>query len=92
MKTRILIAAAAVAAFGFSGGAFAADVAAGKAKVDGVCADCHDGKGDEHYVGKSAADLEASLKAIVAGTKKHKKKLTLSDAEIQNIVAYLTSK
>ncbi len=93
MKTRIVIAAVA-AAIGFSGGAFAADVAAGKAKVEGICIDCHeDGKNDEHFKGKSSAQLEAAIKDVVAGKVKHKKKnMPLTDADIANIAAYLSSK
>jgi mono/diheme cytochrome c family protein len=68
--------------------AFAADTAAGKKTFDAICADCHELK---DYAGKPAAGLEASLKAIVAGQKKHKKKLALGDAEIANVAAYLSS-
>jgi len=50
MKTRILIAAAVTATVGFIGSALAADVAAGKTKVDALCIDCHeDGKADEYF-------------------------------------------
>lgn len=94
MKTRILIAAAVTATVGFIGSALAADVAAGKTKVDALCIDCHeDGKADEYFKGKSAAQLEANIKDVVAGKVKHKKKnMPLTDADIANIAAYLSSK
>jgi mono/diheme cytochrome c family protein len=94
MKTSILIAAAIAATAGFAGSALAADAAAGKAKVEGICIDCHeDGKNDEHFKGKSAAQLEAAIKDVVAGKVKHKKKnMPLTDADIANIAAYLSSK
>jgi len=86
---RIIVAtAASLAVLAASLPARAADVAAGKQIYESVCADCHELKDN---AGKPAADLEKSLKAIVAGQMKHKKKLTLSDAEIANVSAYLSS-
>jgi len=84
----ILAAAASLAVLAASLPARAADTAAGKQLFDKVCADYHELKDN---AGKPAADLEKTLKAIVAGEKKHKKKLTLSDAEIANVSAYLSS-
>lgn len=63
------------------------DPALGKAKVDAMCSECHD-KAD--WAEENAASLEARIKSIVAGKTKHKKKLTLSPAEIQGIAAYWT--
>jgi mono/diheme cytochrome c family protein len=86
--TRIIVAAAAsLAALAVSLPVLAADTAAGKKIFDSVCADCHELKDN---AGKPAADLEKTLKSIVAGTTKHKKKLTLSDADISNVAAYLS--
>lgn len=94
MKNGILIAAALAATLGFTGSALAADAAAGKAKVDAACIDCHeDGKADENFKGKTAPQLEASIKDVVAGKVKHKKKnMPLTDADIANIAAYLSAK
>jgi mono/diheme cytochrome c family protein len=74
---------------GVSGAAVAADPAAGQAKVDAVCSQCH-AKAD--FAGKDAAALEATIKDIVAGKHAHKKKLKLTDEEAANIAAYLASK
>jgi cytochrome c553 len=75
--------AAAVAAVAFAGPSFA-----DKAKFDEACSDCHEAK---DFAGKSAADLEKSLKGIVAGTVKHKGKLKLTDAEVKSLAAYLSA-
>lgn len=68
-----------------SGAAIAADPAAGKAIVDKNCSKCHV-KADRK--GQDAAALEAAIKNVVAGKTKHKKKLTLTDAEIADLAAY----
>jgi mono/diheme cytochrome c family protein len=66
----------------------AADVAAGKAEVDKVCGACHE---SADWKGKSAAQLETRIKAVVAGKTKHPKKLDLSDAQIADVAAYWAS-
>ncbi|HEY6923964.1 MAG TPA: hypothetical protein VI653_10875 [Steroidobacteraceae bacterium] len=66
----------------------AADLEAGKAKEQQVCSECHE-IGD--WKGKSETDLHAKIADIVAGKLKHKKKLQLSDAEIANLAAYISS-
>ncbi len=68
------------------GTAVAGDAAAGKAKVDEVCSECHE-KAD--WAGKDAAGLEAQIKGVVSGTTKHKKKITLTDKEIADVAALL---
>ena len=65
----------------------AADSAAGQKIYSGTCAACHQLKS---YAGKSDADLETQVKGIVAGTIKHPKKLTLSDADVANVAAYIS--
>jgi mono/diheme cytochrome c family protein len=65
-----------------------ADAAAGKAKFDAACADCHEA-GD--FEGEDAAALADSLKQIVAGQLKHKEAITLSDQEIADVAAYMAS-
>lgn len=71
------------------GAAVAGDAAAGKVKVDEVCSECHE-KAD--WAGKDAATLECQIKDVVAGKTKHKKKITLTEAEAANIAAYWSSK
>ena len=64
----------------------AADVAAGKKTFTTICAACHK---LADYNAKSATELQTALKGIVAGKVKHEKKLTLSDSDIDNVVAYI---
>ncbi len=68
--------------------AHAADSAAGQKTFTATCAACHQLKS---YAGKSDAELETELKGIVGGTIKHPKKLTLSDDDISNVAAYISS-
>ncbi len=65
-----------------------ADGKAGKAKWDAACADCHE---VSEYAGQPVADLTKTLKALVADTIKHKPKLKLTDAEIANLAAFLST-
>lgn len=65
-----------------------ADAAAGKAKFEGTCAECHE-VGD--FAGQPVAKLTDEIKKIVAGTTKHKKALKLSDAEIADLAAYMSA-
>jgi mono/diheme cytochrome c family protein len=58
-----------------------------KATFDSVCSKCHEQK---DFAGKSAAQIEEQIKGIVSGSIKHKKKLTLSDAEAKEMAAYLS--
>ena len=86
--TRIF--AVAIATLGLAGfsGVASADAAAGKAKFEAVCAECHEA-GD--FAGEDAAALGATLKKIVAGQQKHKTALKLSDAEIADLAAYMAA-
>lgn len=68
--------------------AHAADSVAGQKIYAGTCAACHQLKS---YAGKSDAELETQIKGVVAGTVKHPKKLTLSDADVSNVAAYISS-
>lgn len=65
------------------------DTAAGKAKHDETCGECHE-KAD--WAGKDAAALEAQIKDVVSGKTKHKKKIKLTEADIANVAAYWSSK
>jgi cytochrome c553 len=68
--------------------AAAGDAAVGKAKVDEVCSECHE-KAD--WAGQDAATVEAKIHGVVSGKTKHKKKITLTDAEMAGVAAYWTS-
>ena len=68
--------------------AYAADSAAGQKTFETICASCHKLKS---YAGKSDAELQTKLQAIVAGTTKHPKKLTLNADDIANVAAYISS-
>jgi mono/diheme cytochrome c family protein len=87
-STRIVRALAACTWFAACASTHAADVEAGQKTFQGTCAACHKLKS---YAGKSDAELEAKIKAIIAGTTKHPKKLTLNDADVANVAAYISS-
>lgn len=77
MVSCVLLTAAAVAT--------AADVDAGKAKVQQICSKCHE-VGD--WKGKSAAEIQGKIQNVLAGKTKHPKKLDLTDADVANIAEY----
>ena len=70
-------------------GAALADAAAGQAKAEAVCSECHE-KAD--WADQDAAAIQAKIKGVVAGTTKHAKKLTLTDQEMADIAAYWAGK
>ena len=79
----------AVAGLGMAGWGMAANAdAAGKAKFDAACAECHEA-GD--FEGEDAKALADSIKKIASGAMKHKSKITLSDAEITSVAGYMAS-
>jgi mono/diheme cytochrome c family protein len=82
-KTFAMFAAVALAT-AWSGAA----LADAKQQFAADCADCHEAK---DFQGKSAADLEATLKAYTAGQKKHKGKAKLNDAQATEMAAYLVT-
>ncbi|HEX9208293.1 MAG TPA: c-type cytochrome [Steroidobacteraceae bacterium] len=86
--TRILAVSLVTLGLASFSGVASADAAAGKAKFTAACAECHE-VGD--FEGEAAAKLTESIKAIVAGTQKHKKALKLSDAEIADLAAYMSA-
>lgn len=69
-------------------GSARADVAAGKARVNAVCGQCHDSADFEN---ENPQALAATLRRIVSGELKHKKPLQLSDQEIADIAAYMST-
>jgi mono/diheme cytochrome c family protein len=64
---------------------FAADVNAGRVAAQAKCVQCHEA---DDWQGESAASLASIMRDIVAGKVKHKTKLDLTPAEIENIAAY----
>jgi len=68
--------------------ASSADVAAGEAKAEEACADCHD---PSDWEGEDAAAIAEMIRGVVSGEVKHKGKLDLTDAEIADIAAYWAS-
>ena len=71
------------------GVAGAADVAAGKAKVDAICSKCHE---KEDWADQDAAAIQAKIKDVVDGKTKHKEKLKLTEQEQADVAAYWSSK
>jgi mono/diheme cytochrome c family protein len=69
------------------GSAAHADAAAAKATITAVCAECHE---VADFEGEDAAEVQGTIKKIVAGTQKHKKALKLTDAQIADVAAYMT--
>lgn len=65
-----------------------ADAAAGKAKFEAECAECHEA-GD--FEGEDAAALADTINKIAGGQTKHKAKITLTDAEAKSVAAYMAS-
>jgi mono/diheme cytochrome c family protein len=84
--SRLTIVAGAVASLAGVTSVAHADAAAGKATFTAVCAECHE---VADFEGEDAAALQGTLKQIVAGTKKHKKALQLTDAQIADVAAYM---
>jgi len=67
----------------------AADIAAGKIKVEQNCAECHRAS---DWSGETTAALESLLKDIVAGKAPHRKReLQLTEQDAVNIAAYWTA-
>lgn len=88
MLKKIVTAGSLVALMAWTVSASAADVAAGKAKTEEICAECHD---PADWEGEDAASLEAMIRDVNSGAVKHKKKLDLTDADIANIAAFWAS-
>ena len=77
-----------VAAVGAAGWGVAANAdAAGKAKFEAACAECHE---TADFEGENAAELAATIKKISAGQMKHKKAIKLSDAEATEMAAFMS--
>ena len=72
---------------GYSGTSLAAN-AGGKATFEEICSECHE---PADFEGEAAADVGANIKKIVGGQMKHKKALKLTDKEISDVAAFMTS-
>ena len=66
--------------------ASAADIAAGRNAFIANCSGCHQLKS---FAGKTRAELETELNRIVAGTREHPMKLTLSPSDIADVSAFI---
>ena len=69
-------------------GTASADVAAGKARFNAVCGECHD---SADFESEDPQALAATLRRMVSGELRHKKALQLSDQEIADIAAYMST-
>ena len=88
MKTSKFLVVA-MAGLGVAGWGMAAHAdAAGKAKFDEACAECHEAA---DFEGEDAKALTDTIKKIAAGQQKHKSKIALSDAEIASVAAFMAS-
>ena len=65
-----------------------ADTAAGRARFNAICGECHDSADFEN---ENPQALAGTLRQIVSGQLKHKKVLQLSDQEIADIAAYMST-
>jgi mono/diheme cytochrome c family protein len=86
--SRLFVVASAVAGLAGFGSVAHADAAAGKATFTAVCSECHE---VADFEGENAAEVQATIQKIVAGSMKHKKALKLTDAQIVDVAAYMTS-
>jgi cytochrome c553 len=95
-KLPILALASALALI--AGPSYAGDAAAGKAKAEAACVDCHgdDGKGDEEnsaIAGMSVADFTKAITEYQNGTRTKDAKMTkaakkLTPADVADLAAY----
>lgn len=72
----------------FSCGIASADIAEGERISQDVCYDCH--FVDEGEMAELGATFK-SIKGIVDGTVKHRKKLKLTDEEIKSLIEYFST-
>lgn len=72
----------------FACGIASADVAEGEKISNDVCYDCH--YVDEGEMAELGATFD-SIKGIVDGTVKHRKKLKLTDEEITSLIEYFST-
>jgi len=68
--------------------AHAADAQAGKAEFQKVCSQCHDAS---DWKGKSESQLAEMIGNVNSGKAKHPKKLGLTDAQVADLAAWVSS-
>lgn len=85
MRNKIISLLATLGILGWAGSALAGDTAAGKAIYDEICSECHE---PDDFEGESAADIKEWIGEILAGETKHKKKLELTDEQVDAIAAF----
>lgn len=73
---------------GMAAAANAADAQAGKAEFQKVCSQCHD---VSDWKGKSEAQLTDMIGNVNSGKAKHPKKLGLTDAQVADLAAWVSS-
>jgi mono/diheme cytochrome c family protein len=89
LKIKVLLAAAVgLALLSLGPWAARADVAAGKARFNAMCGECHDSADFEN---ENPQALAGTLRRIVSGEIRHKKPLQLTDQEIADIAAYMST-
>lgn len=88
LRQSFAIAAFASGILGLAGPTFASDAAAGKTVFDQTCSSCHE---VGEFKGKSAAELTSTVQDIVAGKAKHKKALKLTDVQVSDVAAFISS-
>ncbi len=84
----LTIAWVAMAVLLFGSGDAGADTAAGQARFNAICGECHDSADFEN---ENPQALAATLRQIVSGELKHKRVLQLSEQEIADIAAYMST-
>lgn len=65
-----------------------ADLAAGKARFNSICAECHD---SADFEGEDVNALADTLRRISHGEMKHKKSFSMTDQQIADVAAYMAS-
>ena len=84
----LVFGAMALAAFAGYGAVAHADAAAGKATFTSICSECHEAA---DFDGEDPKQLAANVHDIVAGKKKHKKALQLTDQQITDVATYMAA-
>ena len=85
---RLGLGAMTLASFVGYGAVAHADAAAGKATFSSICSECHE---VADFDGEDPKQLAANIHDIVAGKKKHKKALQLTDQQIADVAAYMAA-
>jgi cytochrome c553 len=88
LRRSIILTTFATGLLGMAGTALAADPAAGNAVFSATCATCHE---VVDWKGKNAAEMTAMIQDVVSGKTKHKKAIKLSDTEIADVAAFVST-